>query len=42
MQDNRTYKSCRQIQLCAFEKMTATINKIEKIIAMIIIKLLKH
>ena len=42
MRGDQTRKSCRQIYLCVFEKITTTINKIEKIIAMITIKSSKH
>ena len=42
MQNDRTRRSCRQIYLCTFEKMTTVISEIEKIVATIIIKSLKH
>ena len=42
MRNNWICKSCRQIYLCAFKKITTIINEIEKIVATIIIKLLKH
>ena len=42
MQDDQTRKLCKQIYLCVFEKIIITINEIEKIVAMIIIKSLKH
>ena len=42
MRNDQTRKSCKQIYLCAFEKITAAINEIEKIVATIIIKLSKH
>ena len=42
MRDDRTYKSCKQIYSCAFEKITAVISEIEKIVATITIKSLKH
>ena len=42
MRDNLTCKLCKQIYLCALEKITAVINEIEKIVAMIIIKSLKY
>ena len=42
MRDDQTRKSCRQIYLCVLEIITTTINEIEKIVAMITIKLSKH
>ena len=42
MRDDQTRRSCKQIYLCIFEKITTTINEIKKIVAMIIIKLSKH
>ena len=42
IRDNRTRKLCKQIYLCVFKKTITTINEVEKIIAIIIIKLLKH
>ena len=42
MRNDQTRKSCRQIYLCIFKKIIIIINKIEKIVAMIIIKSLKH
>ena len=42
MRDDQTRRSCRQIYLCVFEKITTTINEIEKIIAIITIKSSKH
>ena len=42
MRDDQTRKSCKQIYLCVFKKITTIINEIKKIIAMIIIKSLKH
>ena len=42
MRDNQTRKSCKQIYLCVFKKITTIINEIEKIVATIIIKSSKH
>ena len=42
MRDDWIRKSCRQIYLCAFKKITAAISEIKKIVATIIIKSLKH
>ena len=42
MRDDQTRKLCKQIYLCIFEKIITIINEIEKIVAMIIIKSLKH
>ena len=42
MRDDQTRRLYRQIYLCVFEKITTTINEIEEIVAMIIIKSLKH
>ena len=42
MQDDQTRKSYKQIYLCIFKKIITTINEIEKIVAIITIKLLKH
>ena len=42
MRDDRTRRLCKQIYLCAFEKMIIIINEIEKIVAIVIIKSLKH
>ena len=42
MRDDQTRKSCKQIYLYVFKKIIITINKIEKIIAMIIIKSSKY
>ena len=42
MQDDQTRKLCKQIYLCVFEKIIIIINEIEKIVAMITIKLSKH
>ena len=42
MQDNGTRRLYRQIYLCAFEKITIIINEVEKIIVIIITKVLKH
>ena len=42
MRNDQTRKSCKQIYLCVFEKITTVINEIEKIVAMITIKSSKH
>ena len=42
MRNDQTRKLCRQIYLCVFKKITTIINKIEKIVATITIKSLKH
>ena len=42
MRDDQTRKLCKQIYLYIFEKITIIINEVEKIIAMITIKSLKH
>ena len=42
MRDDQIRKSCKQIYLCEFKKIIIIINKIEKIVAMIIIKSSKH
>ena len=42
MRDDQICKLCKQIYLCVFEKIIITINEIEKIVAMITIKLSKH
>ena len=42
MRDDQTRKSCKQIYLCVFKKITTIINEIEKIVAIIIIKSSKH
>ena len=42
MRDDQTCRSCRQIYLCIFKKITTTINEIEKIVAMITIKSSKY
>ena len=42
MRDDQTRRSCKQIYLCVFKKITTTINEIEKIVAMITIKLSKY
>ena len=42
MRGDQTRRSCRSIYLCVFKKITTAINKIEKIAAMITIKLSKH
>ena len=42
MRSDQTRRSCRQIYLCVFKKITTTISEIEKIVAMITIKLSKH
>ena len=42
MRDDQTRKSCKQTYLCVFKEIITTINEIEKIVAMIIIKSSKH
>ena len=42
MRNDQTRKSCKQIYLCVFKKITTIISKIKKIVAMIIIKSSKH
>ena len=42
MRSDQTRKLCKQIYLCVFKKIITTINEIEKIVAMITIKLSKH
>ena len=42
MRNNQIRKSCKQIYLCVFEKITTTINEIEKVVVIIIIKSSKH
>ena len=42
MRGDQTRKSCKQIYLCIFEKITTAINEIEKIVAIITIKSSKH
>ena len=42
MRSDQTRKSCKQIYLCVFEKITIIINEIEKVVAMITIKSSKH
>ena len=42
MRDDQIRKSCRQIYLCVFEKITTTISEIKKIVAIITIKLSKY
>ena len=42
MRGDQTRRSCKQIYLCVFKKITTTINKIEEIVAMITIKSSKH
>ena len=42
MRDDQTRKSCKQIYLCVFKKIITIISEVEKIVAMIIIKLSKH
>ena len=42
IRDNQIRKSCKQIYLCVFKEITTIINKIEKIVVIIIIKSSKH
>ena len=42
MRNDQIRKSCKQIYLCVFKKITIIINKIEEIVAMITIKSSKH
>ena len=42
MRNDQIRRSCKQIYLCVFEKITIIINEIEKIVAMITIKSSKH
>ena len=42
MRSDQTCKLCKQIYLCVFKKIAIIINEIEKIVAIIIIKSLKH
>ena len=42
MRDDQIRKSCKQIYLCIFEKIIIIISEVEKIVAIIIIKSLKH
>ena len=42
MRDDQTRKSCKQIYLCVFKKITTIVNEIEKIVTMITIKSSKH
>ena len=42
MRGDQTRRSCRQIYLCVFEKITTAISEVEEIVAMITIKSSKH
>ena len=42
MRDDQTRRSCKLIYLCVLEKIITTISEVEKIVAMITIKSLKH